>query len=443
MAIPLVALLAVVLPSQDTTRLTLETAVRLALERAPSVAAARQALAGARGATREARAQWFPQLSAEASAFRYEEEMLIAPIHTLALTPGTPLPPFDQTLVQGNLSLGWTLYDGGIRSGRIAQSGALEDAARAQTDASMQSLIASVVRTYAEVQAAREAIGAEEHRRTALAAELTRVNRFLMEGRAARLEQLRADAAVAAAEADRATAQSRLEVAQAALARLVALPLATTQAAQLQTVRPVAGQTPSRDSLLQRARATNPVLQAAASRAAAADAAIKTAGAAWYPTVRLDSRLVSYGSASGSYSTEWQAGARVAWPIFTGGSRGASVDRAEAAALEARAQLADAELELFNAVDQAAATLTETERRIAALEAAVGHLTEAQRVEALALEQGAGTQADFLRAEADLAAARSALAQARSGWIAARAQLAQLTGTLTPGSLADIVTIEP
>jgi outer membrane protein TolC len=184
------------------------------------------------------------------------------------------------------------------------------------------------------------------------------------------------------------------------------------------------------------------VLQAAASRAAAADAAIRAAGAAWYPTVKLDSRLVSYGAASGSYSTEWQAGARIAWPIFTGGSRGASVDRAEAAALEARAQLDDAELTLFNQIDQAAASLTESGRRITALEAAVGHLTEAQRVEALALEQGAGTQADFLRAEADLAEARSALAQARSTWIAARVQLAQLSGTLTPAALGDIVTIE-
>ena len=217
MPIPLVALLAISLPAQDTSRLTLEAAVGLALERAPSVEAARQALAGARGSTREAKAQWFPLLAVEGSAFRHEEEMLVAPIHTLALTPGTPLPPFDQTLVQGNLSLGWTLYDGGIRSGRIAQSGALEDAARAQTDASMQALIASVVRTYAEVQAAREAVGAEEHRRTALAAELTRVNRFLTEGRAARLEELRVNAAAAAAEADRASAQSRLEVAQAAL----------------------------------------------------------------------------------------------------------------------------------------------------------------------------------------------------------------------------------
>jgi outer membrane protein TolC len=414
----------------------------MALERAPSVEAARQALAGARGATREARAQWWPQLGIDGSAFRHEEPMLVAPIHNLDFRPGDPLPPFNQTLIQGNVTLGWTVFDGGIRSGRIAQNTALEDAARAQTDAASQSLIAAVVRTYAEVLAAQEAVGAEEHRRTALAAEQARVNRFLNEGRAARLEQLRVDAAVAAAEADRATAQSRVEVAQAALARLVGFSVPATQSAQLETVRPAAGPAPIRDSLLQRARASSPVLQAAASRAAAADAAIRAAGAAWYPTVKLDSRLVSYGAASGSYSTEWQAGARIAWPIFTGGSRGASVDRAEAAALEARAQLDDAELTLFNQIDQAAASLTESGRRITALEAAVGHLTEAQRVEALALEQGAGTQADFLRAEADLAEARSALAQARSTWIAARVQLAQLSGTLTPAALGDIVTIE-
>ena len=439
MSLTLLALLCAAAPSQDSTRLALETAMRLALEHAPSLEAARQALAGASGAVREARAQWFPQLAADGSVFRHAEPMVVAPIH--GLSPGA-LPQFDNTLIQGGLGLGWTLYDGGIRGGRVTQARALEGAARSQTENVAQSLIAAVVQTYAEVRAANEVVLAEEHRRAALSAEQTRVSRFLQEGRAAPLEQLRVNAAVASAEAARATALARVEVAEAALSRLVGLPVERTRASALESLRPTLGRTVSRDSLLQRARATSPLLQAAASRAAAAQAAIKAAGAAWYPTLRLDGRLVTYGSAAGDYSTEWQSGVRVAWPIFTGGSRGAGVDRARAAAAEAEAVLRDTELTLSNRIDQTLATVTENGRRVEALEAAVSHLAEAQRVEALALAQGAGTQTDFLRAEADLAGARSSLAQARAAWIAARVELARWTGTLTPAAVADIVTIE-
>jgi outer membrane protein TolC len=439
MPLALAVLLAVAIPAQDTARLSIETAIRLALERAPSLEAARQSLAGASGAVREARAQWYPQLAADGSLFRHEEPMVVAPIH--GLNPGN-LPQFDRTLVQGSLGLGWTLYDGGGRSGRMAQARALETAAAAQTENATQLLIAAAVRSYAEVLAAAEAVAAEERRREALQSESNRVGRFLREGRAAPLEQLRVNAAVASAEASRASALARAEVAEAALARLLGTTLEQTRAALLLPVRPAAGAVPSRDSLLTLARARSPELQAAAARVTAARAAIRTAGATRFPTLRLDSRLVTYGSGSGDYSTEWQSGLRLAWPVFTGGARGASVDRARAAAAEAEATLRDLELALSNRVDQAIAVLTESSRRREALEAAVGHLTEAQRVEALALEQGAGTQTDFLRAAADLAEAQAALAQARTGWIGARVELARLSGTLTPAAALAFVTTE-
>ena len=54
-------LMAVVQPSQDTTRLTLVRAVELALERAPILESARQARAGASGARRQLASQWCPE----------------------------------------------------------------------------------------------------------------------------------------------------------------------------------------------------------------------------------------------------------------------------------------------------------------------------------------------------------------------------------------------
>ena len=436
--IALAMVLTVLQPAQDSGRLTLDSAVTMALQRAPVLEAARQARAGASSARRQASSQWYPQVGVDGTVTRFEEQMLVSPIH--AFTP-TLVPPFDNTLLQGNLTAGWTLFDGGSRKGQNAQAAALEDAARFRVNGTAQALISSVVRSYVVVLAAREAVQAQDRRREALEAEATRVGRFLNEGRAAPLERMRADAAVAAALADRAAALGRLEVAEAGLARLVGTSPERTRGSLLVAVRGSDEATLPRDSLLALARTASPAIQAATSRVAAAEAAVRAAGGSWFPSLRAEGRMVTYGAASGHYSTEWQTGLRVSWPVFTGGHRGATIDRAEAGAREAEAELRDLELSLANDIDRGLAGLTETERRIAALESAVTQLGEAQRVEELALAQGAGTQTDFLRSESDLAQGRAALANARAERIATRVELARLIGALTPVTLAALVTI--
>lgn len=52
-------------------------------------------------------------------------------------------------------------------------------------------------------------------------------------------------------------------------------------------------------------------------------------------------------------------------------------------------------------------------------------------MEKLRLDTGAGTQTDYLRAEADLLSARAELAAARHTVIGARVELARATGALT------------
>ena len=140
----LLSVLMAVVPSQDTTRLTLAAAVQLALQRAPILESARQARAGASGARRQVSSQWFPQVGADATLTQFEEQMLVGPIH--AFTPSA-IPPFDRTLVQGNLNAGWTLFDGGIRKGQVGEAAALEDAARFRVDGTAQRLISAVVRS--------------------------------------------------------------------------------------------------------------------------------------------------------------------------------------------------------------------------------------------------------------------------------------------------------
>ncbi|MDH5316467.1 MAG: TolC family protein, partial [Gemmatimonadota bacterium] len=103
----------------------------------------------------------------------------------------------------------------------------------------------------------------------------------------------------------------------------------------------------------------------------------------------------------------------------------------------------DAELQAVARLDQAVAGLREAGDRVAALRAAVDQWTEVVRTEALALDQGAGTQNDYLRAEADLALSRASLAQAQGTELIRQVELALVLGDLSLESLPTMVESVP
>lgn len=140
---------------------------------------------------------------------------------------------------------------------------------------------------------------------------------------------------------------------------------------------------------------------------------------------------MEYGSSAGGFTGEWQGGVQLIYPLFAGGARLSAVNRADAEARAARAQLDAVKLRLEDALDRAVAAVESAVQRVAALEAAVRQSEKAVRIEKLALDAGAGTQTDYLAAEAQLYEARAALTEARYGELGARIELARATGALT------------
>jgi outer membrane protein TolC len=67
---------------------------------------------------------------------------------------------------------------------------------------------------------------------------------------------------------------------------------------------------------------------------------------------------------------------------------------------------------------------------------AVARFDEVVRIRRLSLQTGSGTQTDYLGAETDLLRARASLVEAQHGEIAARVELARVTGELSPAWLA-------
>lgn len=409
--------------------LTLAAAVDLALARHPSLAGAAARVDEARANLAEAESARGPIARLLLTAQHHGEPMPVTPIHGF----GPALfPEFEETLLQAGLSVSYTLWDSGARRARMRQAEEQIAGGESRRQAARQAVIARVVAAWAAVRARAEAAGAAEQRVTALAAELERTAVALAAGRVAPVESLRAEAALAAAQAEASRATIALDAAERDLARLLGEPVEAARGAALDLASASAppAVTAARSELQERALAASPWVEEARRQIAAALAARALARSAYFPELRTTGALQELGAVHSSFGTEWNVALQLSVPLWDGGQTDQRVARADARLASARADLAGAEIEAREAVDRALAARAETAARLTALERAELRLVEVARIQKLLLDTGAGTQVDYLAAEAELAATRAAIAETRAGALVAAAELARATGDL-------------
>ena len=410
--------------------LPLDEAVRRALLTHPAVSAAEARAEGAEARAGVVRSAWFPELSLSATGTRFEEPMLVSPLHGFDFTVE---PEFDNTLYRGNLDLSWTLFEGGGRSARVRGAEARYGAVAARAEAARQDLAVDVVGTYASLLSLRAGHEAQRTRLEALRAERDRVNRFLAEGQAPEVERFRAEASIARARAELAELEAGIQARTHQLARLVGMSQDGLDAGML---RPVALITPDPNRAVQIQDTVEtlpaiPELAAARSAVKAAEADRSAASADWFPRLFVAGGLRSYGGSNVDVTTEWQAGLGLEYPIFNGFARSRRVAEASAAESAARADLKSTRLAVADRADRALEAVRGAAISAEALEVAERHLVEVVRIEKLSLSEGVGLQTDYLRAEAELAETRAARARAVNLHVIARAELARARGELT------------
>ncbi|MEW5875899.1 MAG: TolC family protein [Candidatus Zixiibacteriota bacterium] len=408
-------------------RLTLEASVARALDQHPSMNLARAQFDQAGASRREAMAAWFPTLSASGSVMRYQEPSLVAPLHGFSLTN---VPRFDETLLRGSLDLRWTIFDGGARAGRVRQSRRLLDAASGSNDRARQALMADVVAAYLRIIAEREILAAHDARIASFESQVDQTRQRREVGRAAEVEVLRLDAALASAKADQVNHQMALRTAENDLARLIGSDTLLASAAGLVPVNLLVTPTPDREAVVSAMRQSNPDLLVARSQMQAAEAARAVVRGSRWPELKATASYLDYGDSEGEHTTEWNAGVMLSWPLFTGGAISGAVARADAAARAARESVQLKDIEVRAAADRALAAIDEADARVGALQGAVASQSEVVRIERLSLDAGSGTQTDYLAAEAELLKAQAGLIEARHAAINARVALARLIGTL-------------
>jgi outer membrane protein TolC len=418
---------------QEPSSLTLAEVMDRALATHPGVAAARALRERAAAETGEARSARLPRVSLDAAVNRFEEPMVVAPLHGFDIR-NPPL--FDRTLVQSGIGASWVAFDFGSRAGHVRVQRLLEDAADLGVRSAEQDLMARAVRAYLAVLTTRELLTAQDQRLAALRAEAARVRLLLAQGKAARVAGLRINAEEQRGTADRIAVASRLRTAEHELAQIAGLPRPAVEGMALRAVRLAdtalaADSTPSaRERLVTQAARTSARLLELEQRVQAAGAGVAALRRTAFPELRLSSAYVDRGRWWGNYSAEWQVGLGISYSVY-GGGRESSIRKAEADERGAVAQLRLARMGVETSVDQALGAMREARARVAALSGAVDQSAEVARIERLALDVGSGTQSDFLEAEANLLGARAGLIDARHAEVMARVELARLLGELT------------
>jgi outer membrane protein len=394
----------------------------------------------AEASVKVATADRYPTVSLGASLTQYQKPMVVYPIH--GFTPSL-IPPFEKTLIRAGADLRYNLYDGGARGARIDQAMSRAEVESSSLSATRQALTARVVSTYLEILARRQTLKAQDLSLEALRAELARVQMLFHVGRAARIELLRVEAAIARAEAERVAVSSALDFAQTDLARLTGLAREQLEDSRLVPVFLSEPEVPTRAELLERALQTNPTAQEARRQIDVATAAVGLADSDRFPRLDALAQYAYYGSAGSGDELEWNVGVQVSYPLFTGGAVSGNRARAQAQRRKADEALRLMKIDIGQELDRSLLAIEEARARVASLDAAVNSIEEVSRIERLQLEVGTGVQTDYLRAESDLLLTRANWIEVRYAEIRARVELARVTGALDRDWISSHLRNEP
>lgn len=340
--------------------------------------------------------------------------------------------PFGQknTYVAG-ISASQLLYSGGRTGAALDIARRYRSAAESQLDETLAEVEFQVKSAYYQALFADQLVAAA---REALA----QAERFLEQerlrhesGRASELDLLRAEVARENLRPRLVEAENASELARLNLMRLVGLPL--TQKVKLSSSLevPDAGRESGVDPL---ALARRPALEAMARQVEIREGQIKVARGEFLPSVALQ---MNYGRQifptdafrlEGDWRTDWSATIGVQIPIFSGLKRKAELDKARVELEQARLQLAQTRKLVEMEYEQARG---ERDRAVLEIEARGRTVEQAQRVHDLTelrYERGLATQLEVSEARLALLQARTNLAQALMDYHTAEAKLVRAVG---------------
>ena len=408
--------------ASDGQPLSLDAALRLALERNPTYRDAVVVVTAAEARARGARAPLGPRVVVSDS-YQYAD-----PVAELA-TPFGPLPFSPPSTNVPLVGVDLLAYDGGARLASLGAAEADVAAARGAQRQAASAVVGAVAKAYFGLAAARESTAVADHAVDLARQHLELAQQRFHAGVVARADVLQAETDVASRHVDAIDAASAVELAENDLDAAIDVPFATTYVPSDGLDVPA----PALDLGLLVAQGLRARGDLAAARAAvdAAGKALTAARASRAPQVSVG---VSEGNVqpvvTTGFKAQFTAQLRAVWTLFDGGTDSARI--AEAQAAVRRAELAveglstNAELEVRQAYLRVAASRA----RVDAAGRLVDLVAENERLAEVRYRAGVGTALELSDAELRDAEARraqvTAWADLRSNVVAVQVAAGQM-----------------
>jgi outer membrane protein len=404
---------------------TLAEAVRLAEEVQPRVVQAEGALRNADARIRTARGAYLPSLSLSTRA-----SQSYSGVQSSRTDPNTGLPVTGSTSgsVSTSLNASVDLFTGFRRGAETRAARATSEAAEASlVDARFQQALATTNQFF-DALAARQLLAVREQSvRRAEQQLAVSVNR-LAAGSATRSDSLRSRVTLGTAQLQLLQAQAQLADAEANLGRLVGAQVrvrALDDSTFYQRNDVIDTAAVRRD-----AEARAPQVRAARADVVAAAAGVRSARAAYWPSLTLSGDVGLSGSKSNNYDFYDNRGVSLAlsWPIFNRWQREQNIASQEVQADIAEAQAGETARLVTASVTGQLAELEAARARIGITTLSVTAATEDLRVQQERYRLGASTIVDILTSQEALNQAEVDAVNARFDYLRAKAQIEALIG---------------
>jgi outer membrane protein len=403
-------------------RVTLEQAIRRALQVQPSMIQAQGDRRNASAGERTAFGAFLPTVSAsatrnQASANRFN------PTTSEIVTGGASVKSYA-----GGVTLDFTVFDGPRRFAARRAAGATSDAADASITSQRFQVTLQTTQLFYGALADEELVDVA----TAQVARATRQFQISVQklhaGQATRSDSLRARVDLGNARLTLLQAQANLETARSNLGRQVGSDRPVRAA--LDSVFP---EPPDTAALREEVVRSAPLVIQAAAQSRAADAKVVVAQAQYWPTLSATfangiSGFDAPWTTFNSYVNNWSLKLTLSLPLFDGFAREQAQVTARVARDIAEAQAADARRAVGAQLTQQLAALETAHAQIDIARENVASATEDLRVLQERYRVGASTILDILISQANLTQAETSVIQARFGYLIARAQLEALVG---------------
>jgi outer membrane protein TolC len=433
---------ATAVPASNGQIMTLEQAIRYALENNLSLQAASRGVRASQWGVRKAHLDFLPQLDFEFRYLRLDEGTLdranafydfvqqnqdaFPPEITRNVRPGAYKDSYGPAV-----SIIQPIYNGGVLRSQLNFAQALDDRSNANHEDTRQQVIFDTYSAYFDVLKSQELLALAEESKRSAQEHLASTSKMLEVGMRARNEVLRFEVALATAENALIVAQNNVELARASLNRVMGREL--ERDFTLTPVEDVSWQAPrTLDEQMQSAINNNPGLRMIRSNVSAQSANVGLARSALLPKVNL---LYSYSwEANDTWAFDsiksWSLGVVAIVPLFHSFQDYAGLQREREALQQMNRLQEDYESAVQLQVQQSSLNLAAAEKRIAIAEKTVEEAAENVRIVNNSYQVGLLSSLDVVDAEVINIQAKARRIEARYDFFLAKAQLARAMGVL-------------